>query len=363
MATIKPAAVPSDSAYTGSLADTSKALSSTHQLNQPMLLGVDTLGGAFPNVFFCGEQVPIYQSSVLRRWKQTLLSHGYRSDYLNGLRKRAAGFFPVIDPILRQYGIPRDFRYLPLAESDLIYSAVSPKGASGYWQLMPQTARELGLVVSPDYDERFDLRKATIAACRHLRYLYSQLGSWTLVAAAYNGGEGQIQSRMKRQNQKSYYDLRLNRETSYYLFRVLALKELLTNPWGYTLVLPTQLIKSLSRPLSGRIFPVMSFTKRKRMNVNEEEDVDTQLQAPPDTDPTWGPRVVRSLLNGPSDVQQWLANAVGANKDTNADLTKEQGGIPIKKLMALMVLRFRRPRFLQLKKGSGNRPRHFWEWV
>lgn len=362
MVAMRPVVSPALASPADVSVDTSQTPLLNNGLNQPRLLGIDSLGRIFPNVYFCGEQVPFNQSSVVSRWKQTLLSHGYRKDYFTELRKRAAGFFPIIDPILRKYGIPRDFRYLPLAESDLICSAVSPKGACGYWQLMPQTARELGLVVTPEYDERFDLRKATAAACRHLRYLYNQLGSWTLVAAAYNGGEGRIQARLKRQNQDNYYDLRLNRETSFYLFRVLAFKELLTNAKEYKLVLPSELIKALSKPLIGGIKPIMSLAKRETSFKAEEDDATAPILLA-DEESTWGPRAERSFLDLPSDFNQWLADPVDAADDPDADLTKKQSGSPIKKLMGLFIFRFRRPRFLQLKKGLSNRPRHFWEWV
>lgn len=353
---------PALATHAGVMVDTSKVPLTDNGLNQPRLLGIDSLGRIFPNVYFCGEQVPISQSSVVSRWKQTLLSHGYRVDYLTALRRRAAGFFPIIDPILRKYGIPRDFRYIPLAESDLIGNAVSPRGAGGYWQLMPQTARELGLVVTPEYDERFDLRKATVAACRHLRYLYSQLGSWTLVAAAYNGGEGHIQARLRRQKEDSFYNLRLNRETSFYLFRVLAFKELLTNAKEYRLLLPMDLIRSLSKPLGGGVKPIMSLARRKKRTEEVQIAVnDTHLLD--ETDPTWGPRAERSLLTGPSIFDQWLADPVASGTDPDAGITQQQSGFPIKKLMGLFVFRFRRPRFLQLKKGVSSRQKPFWEWV
>lgn len=159
-------------------------------------------------------------------------SSGY-ARHLEALRQRSAPYFAQIDPILRKYNIPADFRYLPIVESDWKATAVSSAGAVGYWQFMDQTALDMGLKITPELDERQDLRKSTDAACRYLKVLYRNLGSWTLVAAAYNGGVGMIQRKMVRQGQRDYYQLILNEETSYYLYRIVAIKELFTNPARY----------------------------------------------------------------------------------------------------------------------------------
>lgn len=153
---------------------------------------------------------------------------------IDGLQKRADDFFLVVDEILEKHNIPPDFRYIPLAESGLNPKAISPKGAGGYWQLIPGTARDLGLRVNGKTDERFNTRKATEAACRYLRQLYNQFGSWSLVAAAYNVGPGYIKNQLRRQSQANYYSMRLPRETQYYLYRVLVYKEMLSLPNDYS---------------------------------------------------------------------------------------------------------------------------------
>ena len=216
--------------------DTNRALPVPNALDNPTLLVVDSTKHVLP-IYFCGEEVPVNEPRVSRRWLQTLRTYGAQQADLFDMRQRASTFFPIIDPILRKYRIPRDFRFMPLAESALHASAVSHKGASGYWQIMPGTARDLGLTVNGSVDERYDLRKATVAVCRHLHQLYRQLGSWTLVAAAYNGGITHVQNQMERQGQKNYYRLRLHRETSHYLFRILAYKELLSNSRQYAVLL------------------------------------------------------------------------------------------------------------------------------
>ncbi|QJW92415.1 lytic transglycosylase domain-containing protein [Spirosoma taeanense] len=354
MATVKPAlALP----FFG--ADTSQTLRSSNGLNNPSLLVVDSSSRVFP-IYFCGEEVPVFEPRVSRRWVQTLRTYGAQPECLFDLRRRASTFFPIIDPILRKYKIPRDFRFMPLAESALVNDCVSPKGASGYWQLMPETARELGLTVDDKVDERYNLQKATVAVCRYLHQLYRQLGSWTLVAAAYNGGVTHVQNKMQQQGHSNYYRLRLHRETSHYLFRILAYKELLSNPRQYTLWLRSSTLAQLTKPLPSWHKPLA--LPRKIKDAPTVELVDAESP-----DPTWGPRPNTSLTKMPSDTEQFIAMAASTKATPNApdaDLTKQGPHFPIKKLMmGLMVLRFRRPRFLKRNKSEGIRPLHFWDWL
>ncbi|NSL87945.1 lytic transglycosylase domain-containing protein [Chitinophaga solisilvae] len=152
--------------------------------------------------------------------------------YLPSLRLKAEQFFPVIEPILRQYEVPLDFKYLPIVESGLT-NATSPVGAQGVWQIMPGTAAELGLAVSEGYDERNHLIKATHAACRLIRNLHTQLKSWTLAAAAYNAGPGNISRNIRRQGSTDYYQLLLNNETAQYIYKIIAIKQLFESPELY----------------------------------------------------------------------------------------------------------------------------------
>jgi membrane-bound lytic murein transglycosylase MltF len=143
----------------------------------------------------------------------------------------------IIEPILRKYGVPADFKYIPIIESAMSDEVTSRKGAGGYWQFMPTTAKSLGLVVNDTIDDRKHLTKSTHAAGKYLRRLHSQLGSWTLVAAAYNAGPQHIQNRMDSQNKEDYFKLKLNAETTKYIYKLLAVKEWFSNPkrskeWG-----------------------------------------------------------------------------------------------------------------------------------
>ena len=354
MAAIKPAfALPTFGA------DTSRSLLSSNGLNNPQLLVTDSTRHLFP-IYFCGEEVPVNEPRVSRRWLQTLRAYGSQPEFLIDLRTQASTFFHIIDPILRKYKIPRDFRFMPLAESALDNRSVSYKGAAGYWQIMPGTARELGLTVNGDVDERYNLQKATVAVCRHLHQLYRELGSWTLVAAAYNGGITHVLNKMEQQGQTNYYRLRLHRETSHYLFRILAFKELLSNPRQYAMLLRGSTIAELTKPLPSWHKPLALPKKIKDSPTIELVDDDNSL-------PTWGPRPNTTLTRTPSDTEQLIARAASTSVVPDAPVSdlEEQGmHLPIKKLMmGLMVLRFRRPRFLQWKKGEGIRPLHFWDWL
>lgn len=207
------------------------------------------------DVNFCGECVPFEQVSVLDRWKQVMTTYGRHNNDLERLRERSDKVFPLIEPILERHGIPNDFLYVPVAESSLNGRAVSRVGAAGYWQLMPGTARDLGLKVGKRVDERFNLEKATDAACRYIRQLYDKFGSWSLVAAAYNAGPGYVNNQLVRHNQRDYYQMNLPKETRLYLYRILFYKEILTRPESYVPIFAARtvgyMLRTLSAPLQG----------------------------------------------------------------------------------------------------------------
>lgn len=183
---------------------------------------------------FAGERMPLENPDILERMDRELLVNTYWQS--NGLLmfKRAKKYFPVIEPILAEYGIPNDFKYLAVIESGLT-NAVSPAGARGVWQILKGTAKENGLEVNANVDERYHLEKATRVACKYLLKSKDRLGSWTSAAAAYNAGNAGISRRLKAQKVDNYYDLLLGEETGRYIFRIVALKEILSNPdkYGY----------------------------------------------------------------------------------------------------------------------------------
>ncbi|SEA07790.1 lytic transglycosylase domain-containing protein [Bizionia paragorgiae] len=181
---------------------------------------------------FAGEPVPLHNPDILERMDRELLVNTYWQS--NGLLmfKRAKKYFPIIEPILEKHGIPEDFKYLAVIESGLT-NARSPAGASGFWQIMSATAKENGLEVNDNVDERYHLEKATEVACKYLKDSKERLGSWTLAAAAYNAGNYGVSRRLKEQKVEGYYDLLLGEETGRYVFRIVALKEILSNPDTY----------------------------------------------------------------------------------------------------------------------------------
>jgi hypothetical protein len=146
--------------------------------------------------------------------------------------KRASRWFPVIEPILAEEGVPDDFKYLSVAESGLS-NVVSPAKAVGYWQFLQGTAQQYGLEVREGVDERYNIELSTRAACKFLKQGKEKYGSWTMAAAAYNYGQGNLDGQIKRQKEDNYYDLLLNEETARYVFRVSAYKEILSNPGKY----------------------------------------------------------------------------------------------------------------------------------
>ncbi|HRY99372.1 MAG TPA: lytic transglycosylase domain-containing protein [Bacteroidales bacterium] len=185
---------------------------------------------AHPNaLFFAGEPVPMDLFWVRESFDRELLVNTYwhSSTFLS--LKRSGRYFPMIEPILKARGIPEDFKYLAVIESGLM-QAVSPSGARGIWQFLPATAKEYGLMVNDEVDERYHVEKATQAACDYLQAAKDTLGSWTLAAAAYNAGKGGIRRAVKAQGAADYYALNLNTETARYVFRILALKTLMEQP-------------------------------------------------------------------------------------------------------------------------------------
>lgn len=184
------------------------------------------------NVTFAGEPVPLDIPDVRERLDKELQVNTYFHSNTIFLMKRANRWLPQIQEILRKHDIPDDFKYLPLIESALL-NVVSPANAVGYWQILKTSGKELGLEITDEVDERYDPLKATEAACKYLRKAYDRFGNWTLVAASYNRGMSGLDRAIENQQEKSYYDLFLNEETSRYVFRILAIKEIVENPSRY----------------------------------------------------------------------------------------------------------------------------------
>lgn len=181
---------------------------------------------------FAGEPMPLNIPDVRERLDKELQINIYFHSNTIFLIKRANRWLPQMEKILEAHGIPEDFKYLPLIESNLL-NAVSPAEAVGFWQILKSAGKENGLEINKEVDERYDPLKATEAACKYLKKAHDRFGNWTLVAASYNRGMNGLERAIENQNEKSYYDLFLNDETSRYVFRIVAIKEIIQNPARY----------------------------------------------------------------------------------------------------------------------------------
>lgn len=181
---------------------------------------------------FAGEAVPMDLPDVRERFDKELQINVYLHSSTLFLLKRANRWIPKMEEILKANGIPDDFKYLPLIESALL-NATSPRDAVGYWQILESSGKELGLEITKEVDERYDPIKSTEAACKYLKKAYAKFGSWSLVAASYNRGMAGVARDMEAQRVDNYYDLHMNEETSRYVFRLLAIKEIFEQPIKY----------------------------------------------------------------------------------------------------------------------------------
>jgi hypothetical protein len=184
------------------------------------------------SLIFAGELVPMNLTDVRERIDKELHINTYWHNNTIFLMKRANRWLPQIQEILRKNNIPDDFKYLPLIESGLM-NDISPKDAVGFWQIIKSAGMENGLEITHEVDERYDPLKATEAACKYLKKAYAKFGNWTVVAASYNRGMGGMERAIENQKVNSYYDLFLNDETSRYVFRIIACKEIIENPLTY----------------------------------------------------------------------------------------------------------------------------------
>lgn len=181
---------------------------------------------------FCGEKVPMELLDVRERLDRELLVNTYWQSNSLLAHKRANRWFPIIEEILRREGLPDDLKYIPLVESGFT-NVTSPAGAVGFWQFMKPTAEAHGLEVNAEVDERYNVVKSTEAACHFLKEAYGRYGSWAMAAACYNLGRGNLDKQVDRQKENDYFNLLLPEETSRYVFRILAMKAVISDPERY----------------------------------------------------------------------------------------------------------------------------------
>lgn len=212
------------------------AINADHEYFKPSPEPVKFVSPHLPeDLSFAGEKIPVELTDVREKLDREILvnAHWHSNTFL--MIKRANRWFPVIEPILAENNIPDDFKYLCLIESGLT-NAVSPAGATGFWQFMKTTAQGYGLEVNSQVDQRYHVEMSTEAACKYLQEAYDRYGSWSLVAASYNMGMGGVNKQLEKQQVNSYWDLLLNAETARYVYRIVAVKEIVENQEAYGFV-------------------------------------------------------------------------------------------------------------------------------
>ncbi len=224
------------------------------------------------NLNLAGERVPLEKEDIKERMDRELLVNTYWQS--NGLLliKRANKYFPILEPLLKKYGLPDDFKYLCVAESALI-DETSSAGAAGFWHFMKGTGKEYGLEINKNVDERYDIEKSTKVAAEYLKKAYNRFGTWTLAAAAYNAGNARVARSLKTQEVTSYYDALLPDETERYVLRIIALKEVLSNPKKYGFIFDQNDLYKLPKTRTVEVDTVINnialFAKKFDTNYKE----------------------------------------------------------------------------------------------
>ncbi|MDP5106408.1 MAG: lytic transglycosylase domain-containing protein [Polaribacter sp.] len=224
------------------------------------------------NLNLAGERVPLEIADVKERMERELLVNTYWQSNGLLLLKRSNKYFPIIEPLLAKYGLPDDFKYLALAESGFT-DETSSVGAAGMWHFMKETGKEYGLEINDNVDERYNIEKSTEVAAAYLKNSKSKFGSWTLAAASYNAGLYGVSRRMKEQEVDTYYDALLPDETERYVFRIIALKEVIGNPEKYGFVFEQEdlytLPKTITIQVDTEIPNITTFAKNYGLNYKE----------------------------------------------------------------------------------------------
>ncbi|WP_255490536.1 lytic transglycosylase domain-containing protein [Dysgonomonas sp. 511] len=233
-------------------------------------------------VEFAGEEIKLERYDMHERYDREINGFTYLHSTTLLLIKRANRYFPIIEPILKENGIPDDFKYLAVIESNLNHRAVSSASAAGMWQFMPKTAPSYGLEVSSEVDERYSIEKATKAACKYFKQAYAKYGSWASVALSYNGGQGRISGELEKQQAEDGLDLWLVDETTRYYFRMLAIKQIFEAPYRYGFVLKE---KDLYKPIEftsvvvkQTIPDLAAFAKEKGITYAQLKDFNPWLR-------------------------------------------------------------------------------------
>lgn len=252
------------------------------ETERPLVLSMTASVAVPEKMEFAGEQITFDRYDKRERMDRELNSFTYFHSTTLLLFKRANRFFPIIEPVLRQQGVPDDLKYLAVIESNLDPRAVSPARAAGLWQFLQSTAKQYGLETTSSVDERYHVEKSTEAACRYLKEAYRKYGSWSAAALSYNGGQARITNGLKNQGVDDSLDLWLAEETSRYYYRMLAIKEIFENPQQYGFIIkPEHLYKPMQFKeveVSFSIPDLAEFAKQHNITYAQLKDFNSWLR-------------------------------------------------------------------------------------
>jgi hypothetical protein len=250
---------------------------------KPLVLSMTASVDIPQGMSFAGEQITFDRYDKRERMDRELNSFTYFHSTTMLLFKRANRLFPLIEPILKKEGLPDDLKYLAVIESSLDYRAVSPARAAGLWQFMESTARQYGLEVTAEVDERYHIEKSTVAASRYLKDAYRKYGTWSGAALSYNGGQGRITTEMNKQQAEETLDLWLVEETSRYYYRMLSIKLIFENPQQYGYVIkPEHLYKPMEFKevrLTTSIPDLVTFARENKVSYAQLKDFNSWLRS------------------------------------------------------------------------------------
>lgn len=233
-------------------------------------------------VEFAGETIELERYDMHERYDREINSFTYLHSNTLLLIKRANRYFPIIEPILKENGVPDDFKYLAVIESSLNHRAVSSAGAVGLWQFMPKTGESYGLEVGTEVDERYSIEKSTVATCKYLKNAYAKYGSWTSTALSYNAGMQRISGELDKQQAEDGLDLWLVDETTRYYFRMLTIKQIFEHPDRYGFMLTAdQLYKPIKFDkieVTESINDLAAYAKEKGISYAQLKDFNPWLR-------------------------------------------------------------------------------------
>lgn len=184
-------------------------------------------------LMLCDKKIPISREDVRERLERELFQMLENKGLLTIIVKRYYKYLPMINEELHKMSLPSDLVFLAVTESYLNPRSVSSASAAGMWQFIKETGKKEGLYINDSIDERFNMKKSTRAALTHLKRLNGIFNDWLLAMAAYNAGAGRLREAIENQNSKDFLDLYLPDETERYVFRVMAMKEIISNKERY----------------------------------------------------------------------------------------------------------------------------------